>query len=193
MIIRSLNCCNKAVLDAMIASASLGFINGLSSESKGFELDNYQNACDWAVSELYLQQRITNDQLPNLEYRHNYVFSETTGASFLIDTLAPLLHFEQVHTAGYCPFGFTGWHADRHLQGWNIMMTYSPEAKGFFRYLDAQGNIITRYDTPGWNIFYSQINQHSWHCAQATSARFTFLLYFPNQELCESAVNFIEN
>lgn len=193
MIIRSLTCCNKTVLDAMIDSTSLGFINDLTSEPKGFELYNYQDSCNWAVSEKYLQQRMVNDQLPNLEYRYNYVFAETPGASFLIKTLAPLLHFEQVHTAGYYPFGFTGWHADRHLQGWNIMMSYSPTAQGFFRYLNSDGNIVTKYDTPGWNIFYSKIEQHSWHCAQADSARFTFLLYFSNQDSCENAVNFIEN
>ena len=70
--------------------------------------------------------------------------------------------------------GFMGWHHNANAPGYNILLSWSKEGKGFFRYQDPiTKEIITMHDTPGWTCkvgYYGAWHEKDriyWHCASA--------------------------
>ena len=103
--------------------------------------------------------------------------------------------FNAVHV--YYPVGgFMGWHNNWDVPGYNILISYSEDEKGFFRYRDADtGDIVTMNDTKGWSCkvgYYggkkeSQDN-HYWHCAGSFAPRQTLGFVIPNKEMWEMMI-----
>lgn len=70
--------------------------------------------------------------------------------------------------------GYMGWHHNANAAGYNILLSWSKEGKGFFRYQDPiTKEIVTMHDTPGWTCkvgYYGAWHESSkiyWHCASA--------------------------
>lgn len=70
--------------------------------------------------------------------------------------------------------GFMGWHHNANAPGYNILLSWSKEGKGFFRYQDPiTKEVITMQDTPGWTCkvgYYGAWHEKDriyWHCASA--------------------------
>jgi len=88
--------------------------------------------------------------------------------------------------------GFMGWHNNHNVPGYNILLSYTKNGDGWFRYKDpATNEIITLYDTPGWTakVGYYGHNEEPdklyWHCARAHEERLTLGFVIPNEGMWE--------
>lgn len=85
--------------------------------------------------------------------------------------------------------GFMGWHHNANAPGYNILLSWSKEGTGYFRYQDpATKEIITMHDTPGWTCkvgYYGSWEEKDkiyWHCASAEhEERFTLGYIIPHE------------
>lgn len=107
--------------------------------------------------------------------------------------------FNAVHVH-YPSGGFMGWHSNWDCPGYNILMSHSPDGKGFFRYRDSvTKEIITMKDTIGWSCkvgYYGGKEEsedlHYWHCAGSDSPRQTLGFVIPHKEMWEMMIEEIE-
>jgi len=93
--------------------------------------------------------------------------------------------------------GYMGWHHNANAAGYNILLSWSKEGTGFFRYQDPiTKEIITMPDSPGWTCkvgYYGAWHEPSkiyWHCASAEhEERFTLGYIIPHegiwQDMCD--------
>ena len=88
--------------------------------------------------------------------------------------------------------GYMSWHNNHNVPGYNILMSYTKNGDGWFRYKDpATEEIITLYDKPGWTakVGYYGHNEEPdklyWHCARAYEPRLTLGFVIPNEEMWE--------
>lgn len=92
--------------------------------------------------------------------------------------------------------GYMGWHHNANAPGYNILLSYSIDGDGFFRYVDpTTKEIVTLQDTPGWSIkvgYYGSFEQENkivWHCARTKKIRFTIAFIVPKEsmwhDMCE--------
>lgn len=70
--------------------------------------------------------------------------------------------------------GFMGWHHNANAPGYNILLSWSKQGLGYFRYQDpVTKEIVTMQDTPGWTCkvgYYGPFHEKDriyWHCASA--------------------------
>ena len=93
----------------------------------------------------------------------------------------------------YPPGGYMNWHHNANCPGYNILMSYSQDGNGFFRYQDpVSKEIITMEDVPGWTAkvgYYGPLNEPDkviWHCAKTFSGpRLTFGYVIPDEAMWE--------
>lgn len=96
--------------------------------------------------------------------------------------------------------GFMSWHHNANCPGYNILLSWSKNGTGFFRYQDPiTKEIITMQDVPGWTVkvgYYGSWDEHDkiyWHCANAPEEeRFTLGYVIPHEGLWKDMYNDIE-
>lgn len=89
--------------------------------------------------------------------------------------------------------GFMGWHHNANCPGYNVLLSWSKEGKGFFRYQDPiTKEIVTMQDTPGWTCkvgYYGAWEEKDkiyWHCASAEHEdRLTLGYVIPHEGMWE--------
>ncbi len=89
--------------------------------------------------------------------------------------------------------GFMGWHHNANAPGYNILLSWSKDGLGYFRYQDPiTKEIVTMQDTPGWTAkvgYYGPFHEKDrivWHCANADQEeRFTLGYIIPHQGMWE--------
>lgn len=86
--------------------------------------------------------------------------------------------------------GYMGWHNNHNCPGWNILLSYSPNGDGYFRYIEPiTQKLVSLHDKPGWfaKVGYfggnSEPDKLFWHCARAYSPRLTFGYVIPDEEI----------
>lgn len=84
--------------------------------------------------------------------------------------------------------GFMGWHNNWNCPGYNILLSYTKEGDGFFRYQNPETKeIVTIDDTPGWSVkagYYGEKSEPDkvyWHCARAYEERLTLGYVIPDE------------
>lgn len=90
--------------------------------------------------------------------------------------------------------GYMGWHHNANAAGYNILMSWSKEGKGYFRYQDPiTKELVTMNDSPGWTCkigYYGPWHEPDriyWHCASAEhEERMTLGYIIPHQGMWES-------
>jgi hypothetical protein len=96
--------------------------------------------------------------------------------------------------------GYMSWHHNANASGQNILISWSKDGKGFFRYQDpVTKQIVTMNDTPGWTVkagYYGNWKEPDkiyWHCANAREEeRMTLAYIIPHDGLWESMMESIE-
>ena len=88
--------------------------------------------------------------------------------------------------------GYVSWHTNWDCPGYAMIITYSNNGDGFFKYLDLGNNIVVIPDSVGWSVktaFYgTEGNNEFWHCAGNNSAvRHTLGLSFSNEFMLKLA------
>jgi hypothetical protein len=97
--------------------------------------------------------------------------------------------------------GFMGWHHNANAPGYNILLSWSKDGKGFFRYQDPiTKEIITMQDTPGWTVkcgYYGPWHEPDkiyWHCANAKEEeRFTLGYIIPHEGMWQDMIDDIQS
>ena len=90
--------------------------------------------------------------------------------------------------------GYMGWHHNANASGYNILLSWSKEGTGFFRYQDPiTKEIITMNDKPGWTCkvgYYGKFSEPEkiyWHCANAAQEeRLTLGYIIPHEGMWRS-------
>lgn len=195
MTINSIIIKNKKVLDILRETQIRDF--DVHCRPKGFYEKDYTAVSKFAVSDSYLQKRLNSDNI-NIEFAYNNIIGDTVAGKYLLENLKPLLNFGRYYTSGYDPIGFVGWHDDKDIFGYYVMLTYAKDTKGFFRYRDTETKeIITLADTNDWQVrivkIGNQIEDIFWHCAYTESPRYTFLLHYDDQTKFNNAIKLLEN
>lgn len=97
--------------------------------------------------------------------------------------------------------GFMGWHHNANAAGQNLLLSWSKEGKGYFRYQNpVTKEIVTMKDEPGWTCkagYYGRWNEPDkiyWHCASAEpEERFTLGYIIPHDGMWEDMVEDIQS
>lgn len=86
--------------------------------------------------------------------------------------------------------GYIGWHDNRNVPGYNILLSYTKNGKGWFKFKE-NGETVTLHDKPGWNVkagYYGSSVQKAFqvrHCARAYEERLTFGFVIPDEYMWE--------
>jgi hypothetical protein len=97
--------------------------------------------------------------------------------------------------------GYMGWHHNANASGYNILLSWSADGLGFFRYQDPiTKEIVTIQDRPGWTCkvgYYGRFNEPDrmyWHCASAEhEERFTLGYVIPHEGMWNDMADDIQS
>ena len=96
---------------------------------------------------------------------------------------------EAVHVY-YPKNGFMGWHNNWNAHGYNILLSYTQNGGGFFKYRDPKTlEIVEMLDTPGWSCkvgYYGRGREPDkvyYHCAGTYEPRLTLGFVIPNIDM----------
>lgn len=89
--------------------------------------------------------------------------------------------------------GYMGWHHNANAPGYNILLSWSKDGTGYFRYQDPETKqIVTMPDSPGWTCkvgYYGPWHEPDkiyWHCANAQhEERLTLGYIIPHEGMWE--------
>jgi hypothetical protein len=91
--------------------------------------------------------------------------------------------------------GFMGWHHNANAAGYNILLSYSLDGDGFFRYRDPiTHEIVTIPDKEGWTIkvgYYGSFEETDkvyWHCARTKKPRLTLGFIVPDESMWQMMI-----
>lgn len=185
---------NQQIINLLNEVSSMDLCGNSVSKARGFDIVEYDIVKDYALSKSYLNKRLQNT-MPNIEYAYNLLIGESEGGTILLQKLKTLLDYDGFYTSGYYPKGFVGWHSDTDISGYYIMLTYSTQGDGYYKYLE-NDDIVTVHDNKGWmirNLYLGEnANNAVWHCAYTDCPRYTFLLRYDSKTKFEIALNMMQ-
>jgi hypothetical protein len=92
--------------------------------------------------------------------------------------------------------GYMGWHNNWNAHGYNILLSYSPNGRGFFKYRDPKTHEIIRLQDPaGWSCkvgYYGRGREPDkvyYHCAGTSEPRLTLGYVIPHLGLWQDMVS----
>ena len=101
---------------------------------------------------------------------------------------------EAVHVY-YPKNGFMGWHNNWNAHGYNILLSYTKNGGGFFKYRDPiTHEVVEMLDTPGWTSkvgYYGRGREPDkvyYHCAGTHEPRITLGFVVPNLDIWRSMI-----
>lgn len=97
--------------------------------------------------------------------------------------------------------GFIGWHHNGNAPGYNILLSYSLDGEGDFRYWDKdKKEIVIMKDKPGWfgKVGYypsdtKEVDRVYWHAAQTKQQRVSIAWIMPHRPMWISMIEEITN
>lgn len=97
--------------------------------------------------------------------------------------------------------GYMGWHHNANAPGFNILLSWSKEGLGYFKYQDPiTKEMVIMQDTPGWTCKVGYFGRFSepekivWHCANAKQEERATLAYvIPHEGLWQDMVDDIQS
>ena len=117
------------------------------------------------------------------------------------EALGPILSTNHSAVKMYYPEGgYMHWHNNHNVSGYNILLTYTKNGQGWFKYRDPKTRqIITMHDEPGWTAkagYYgsnAELDRIYWHCARAYEDRFTLGYVIHHEEFWQMMCDDIED
>lgn len=110
-----------------------------------------------------------------------------------------------VHRVALCSLypenGYIGWHHNGNAPGYNLLLTYSIDGNGCFKYYDYEDKEIKKInDVPGWNVkvgyypkLHTEVDRVYWHSAETKSPRLSIAFVVDDRELWLAMINDITN
>lgn len=104
-------------------------------------------------------------------------------------------------TMAYPDKGFIGWHHNGNAPGYNILMTYSQDGNGCFKYYDRiNDSVVVMPDQPGWTVkvgyYPSEKNETDrvyWHCADTAKQRISVAWILNHRTMWENMIDSISD
>ena len=91
--------------------------------------------------------------------------------------------------------GFLGWHNNANASGYNIIMSYTENGGGYFKYQDPITKEIVKIDDPGgWTVKVGYFGAHDepnhifWHSAGTDVPRLTLAYVIPDKWMWEEMI-----
>lgn len=102
-------------------------------------------------------------------------------------------------TMAYPDNGYIGWHHNGNAPGYNILMTYSQDGDGWFKYWDKdKKEIVTHIDKPGWSVkvgYYpsqkTETDRVYWHAAKTKKQRISLAWVLDHRDMWENMIESI--
>lgn len=160
----------------------------------------------WATSDEYLDEIVAKDGAhegyPEISYSYDLQAGEHPKhfqdkyQKLSIDLLNFLgARNEAVHVF-YPPSGFMSWHNNWNAHGYNILLSYSVNGGGWFKYRDTKShNIIQMLDPGGWSCkvgYYGRGREPDkvyYHCAGTDEPRLTLGYVIPHLDLWQNMIS----
>ena len=178
--------------------------NWLDEKSKAHEKNT--STIDHACSDDYLKEIVKKDGqhigYPEISYSFDLSQGGDIPGEFqekyneLTDELLAFLGARNQAVHVYYPKnGFMGWHNNWNAHGYNILLSYTKNGGGFFKYRDPKTHeVIEMLDTPGWSCkvgYYGRGREPDkvyYHCAGTHEPRLTFGFVIPNIDIWRSMI-----
>ena len=92
--------------------------------------------------------------------------------------------------------GYIGWHHNGNAPGYNILITYSQDGQGRFKYYNKETQkIVVHEDPKGWSVkvgYYPDQRREKdrvyWHCAETTKARMSLAWVINHKEMWKNMI-----
>lgn len=159
----------------------------------------------WATSDEYLDEIVTKDGAHEGYPEISYSYDLQAG-----DHPKPFQDKYQPFASNLCTFlgarneavhvfypktGYMGWHNNWNAHGYNILLSYSENGRGFFKYRDTKSHeIVHMQDPPGWSCkvgYYGRGREPDkvyYHCAGSWEPRLTLGYVIPHLGLWQSMI-----
>ena len=163
------------------------------------------NTIEHSCSDIYLKEIVDKDGrhegFPEVSYSYDLQrgglpgeFKEKHDA--LQEELLMFLGARNQAVHVYYPKeGFMGWHNNWNAHGYNILLSYTKNGGGFFKYRDpATHDVVEMLDTPGWSAkvgYYGRGREPDkvyYHCAGTYEPRLTLGFVVPNLDIWRSMI-----
>lgn len=174
------------VLDWILTKIILRDKNWKCSEITDLLIESSHKAC----SEEYLNQiKIEGHSgLPKDSYSKTMGTTHSWDQSYVRTKLSFYFKVKKMTLLCFYPkYGFVGWHSNYDVDGYNLLLNWSEEGKGFFRFQDPKSKeIITIPDKKGWTAkigkFGGTAEDELWHCARTDCRRASVAMIFNSKE-----------
>jgi hypothetical protein len=131
---------------------------------------------------------IASEERVSSEHKNKCITMATTLCSYLGAR-------NQAVNVYYPSEGFMSWHNNWNASGYNILLSYSKEGNGFFRYRDPiTKEIVTMKDSPGWTCKVGYFGKGRkpdkvvYHCAGSHEPRLTLGFVIPHLEMWQDMI-----
>lgn len=158
-------------------------LRGETDENEYYTSDEYFETIDKDAHIGFPEECYGNDLIDrNISpfYDQVYDIRERLKRTLVSPTCAVMMYYP---TGGYM-----GWHNNHNAPGYNILLSYTQNGNGFFRYKDPEtGANVTMMDKPGWTAKVGYFGEKSepdklyWHCARAYEPRLTLGYVIPDE------------
>ena len=174
-------------------------------EAKAKENPKNTNTIEHSCSDIYLKEIVDKDGrhegYPEISYSYDLQqgglpaeFKEKHDA--LQQELLMFLGARNQAVHVYYPKeGFMGWHNNWNAHGYNILLSYTQNGGGFFKYRDpATHDVVEMLDKPGWSGkvgYYGRGREPDkvyYHCAGTYEPRLTLGFVVPNLDMWRSMI-----
>lgn len=159
---------------------------------------------EYHTSEEYLNtiDKTKHIGFPEITHGIDLTLVESTPMSFREKIIAIDHDLNSFFGAKFCAVkmyypsdGYMGWHTNWNCHGYNILLSYNREGKGYFRYKDSvSGETVTQSDKQGWQAKVGYFGKKDepdkvvWHCARSYSERITFGYVIPDENMWQMMI-----
>ena len=201
---------NTKLLEALNEYSQYVLANFNKIRKRDFELGSKGISWKEVCSEEYLHKRMKLDPLDTAFPHHLYGIDSNMFEKRVVETLPDILEKNQILDdsimnaigIGFCALkaiypkeGYIDWHNNCNCPGQNLIMSYSTDGDGWFKYYDMhKKEIVTMHDKPGWTAkvgYYGEKSESDkivWHCAKTTNPRITVSYVVRDQSMWEDMV-----
>ena len=161
----------------------------------------------WSTSDNYLKQIVAKDGehegYPEQSYSYDLQIESSDAQNFkdkyrdLWLELGAWLGARNLAVHVYYPKGgYMGWHNNWNAHGYNILISYSENGRGFFKYRDPKTHEVKHLQDPaGWSCkvgYYGRGREPDkvyYHCAGTSEPRITFGFVIPDEGMWQNMID----
>ena len=177
-----------------------------STDKSLIKVQGHKDENEYYTSDEYFEtiDKKNHEGFPEKTHGIDLVFCDSTNNEIRERIRKVDLDFNSVLGSKHCAVkmyypkgGYMGWHNNHNAAGYNILLSYTRNGNGFFRY--KTDKTYTMNDKPGWTAkvgYYGNNNEPDklfWHCARSYEDRLTLGFVIPNKDFWNMMIEDIES